>query len=96
MRGKVSFRLFYRSVLRITPAYAGKSAGHFQLPAGAEDHPRLCGEKFLVQLLHRRFRGSPPPMRGKGTVCQIGYLRYGITPAYAGKSMSSWRRTAVF
>ena len=25
MRGKVSFRLFYGSVLRITPAYAGKS-----------------------------------------------------------------------
>ena len=31
---------------RITPAYAGKSGLAADLPNEAQDHPRLCGEKF--------------------------------------------------
>ena len=31
----------------------------------AEDHPRLCGEKFLLFSFEQFRIGSPPPMRGK-------------------------------
>ena len=45
MRGKVA--LFERTPheLRITPAYAGKSAPLFGGSLQWKDHPRLCGEK---------------------------------------------------
>ena len=33
--------------------------------------------------------GSPPPMRGKGSVLTYSVPEYGITPAYAGKSSRS-------
>ena len=45
MRGKVSFRFFYGGILRITPAYAGKSKGFKEWRTVKGDHPRLCGEK---------------------------------------------------
>ena len=32
-----------------------------------QDHPRLCGEKEAIQLAAMCEKGSPPPMRGKGT-----------------------------
>ena len=46
MRGKANDFYNRHCVLRITPAYAGKSLhelGHYLL---GEDHPRLCGEKW--------------------------------------------------
>ena len=30
-----------------------------------QDHPRLCGEKYLRRDAANMFMGSPPPMRGK-------------------------------
>ena len=77
---------------RITPAYAGKSGLHDVLPVPAEDHPRLCGEKFVVSAFVRDFGGSPPPMRGKDL--SAGQLRrnHRITPAYAGKRSLTLRR----
>ena len=88
MRGKACGVLSKRAMKRITPAYAGKRAGHSKVLSTERDHPRLCGEKFL-DLLSVVFQlGSPPPMRGKvitrddeGTVMRI-------TPAYAGKRLS--------
>ena len=71
---------------RITPAYAGKSGLHDVLPVPAEDHPRLCGEKFVVSAFVRDFGGSPPPMRGKVEWVSKNMDDLGITPAYAGKS----------
>ena len=65
MRGKVA--LFERTPheLRITPAYAGKSAQVRQCQGSSRDHPRLCGEKTLNRKGQTRNLGSPPPMRGK-------------------------------
>ena len=71
---------------RITPAYAGKSGLHDVLPVPAEDHPRLCGEKFVVSAFVRDFGGSPPPMRGKAFFHSFLTEVTRITPAYAGKS----------
>ena len=87
MRGKVNTGT--KAILkgRITPAYAGKSAGYFQLPAGSEDHPRLCGEKNMNYSCNFKTLGSPPPMRGKVHSVTLYRDHVGITPAYAGKSM---------
>ncbi len=74
-------------LVRITPAYAGKR--HVAIPrlTGIQDHPRLCGEKIKDDALLTEQEGSPPPMRGKGTVLSLQHVRSGITPAYAGKSL---------
>ena len=86
MRGKVA--LFERTPheLRITPAYAGKSAQVRQCQGSSRDHPRLCGEKTLNRKGQTRNLGSPPPMRGKACCVMPAFSRSRITPAYAGKS----------
>ena len=53
------------------------------------DHPRVCGEKSAWTHLQVETQGSPPRMRGKGSVAVIGCQHRGITPAYAGKRGSS-------
>ena len=70
----------------ITPACAGKS--HFRQiwKSGGRDHPRMCGEKWMVKR-HRILRqGSPPHVRGKASSLKILTLSLGIPPACAGKS----------
>ena len=65
MRGKVVVLCEVLNNRRITPAYAGKSK---EIPGemlSIGDHPRLCGEKTVSQVLALTFLGSPPPMRGK-------------------------------
>ena len=86
MRGKARFRLTPTHFIRITPAYAGKSAKYFFEAFFWEDHPRLCGEKGLYPTRLIASMGSPPPMRGKADAYD-NLLNYTwITPAYAGKS----------
>ena len=71
---------------RITPAYAGKSRSVSWTPTVVRDHPRVCGEKSLVNTMVFPLMGSPPNMRGKAAVHQFVSSIHGITPAYAGKS----------
>ena len=87
MRGKESKRSGTTSRHRITPAYAGKSTGGGLDGTFYKDHPRLCGEKSDRCQSHMWKTGSPPPMRGKGFSAFEFYVDFGITPAYAGKSM---------
>ena len=47
MRGKVFGFEIFSPVIRITPAYAGKSVAGVAVMALGQDHPRLCGEKLL-------------------------------------------------
>ena len=86
MRGKAYVLLKVTSPRRITPAYAGKSWGFFRRKFARRDHPRLCGEKFLICRHLIRDIGSPPPMRGKEVIPGKIAKPYRITPAYAGKS----------
>ena len=87
MRGKgVDAYRFYKN-RRITPAYAGKSDNKVGEIAEWEDHPRLCGEKSILVMRAESPLGSPPPMRGKGFSAFEFYVDFGITPAYAGKSI---------
>ena len=85
MRGKACPLTIRQHILRITPAYAGKSIDEVYNVIGYKDHPRLCGEKVLFHIVRIKLKGSPPPMRGKVTfiVPVVGVVR--ITPAYAGK-----------
>ena len=71
MRGKDPHTCFQMLVLGITPAYAGKSADRQVVIVRQWDHPRLCGEKVLLERPLDTVGGSPPPMRGKADFCGI-------------------------
>ena len=47
MRGKDFYSTVQEVRTGITPAYAGKSSGVRCGTAAAQDHPRLCGEKYM-------------------------------------------------
>ena len=53
------------------------------------DHPRGCGENRETEGIKWLDNGSPPRMRGKLFLALIGALPQRITPADAGKTMSS-------
>ena len=87
MRGKGAKCVKIDHNSRITPAYAGKSFPAHSHPKQIQDHPRLCGEKFQKNHHSPCYKGSPPPMRGKGKRFTNSQTADGITPAYAGKSV---------
>ena len=89
MRGKALPPHKTDKVSGITPAYAGKRRRTRAVGQNSQDHPRLCGEKPLFASVFQHVKGSPPPMRGKGSRCAISFAFPRITPAYAGKSQSS-------
>ena len=53
-----------------------------------QDHPRVCGEKYIKNFMGYSTLGSPPRMRGKGASSRRIRAEAGITPAYAGKRKS--------
>ena len=54
MRGKTACATPTDRITGITPAYAGKNSKIQKCATGAQDHPRLCGEKLpLLHHLHR-------------------------------------------
>ena len=85
MRGKAEQFPVDHGDSGITPAYAGKSSAFIRSSPVNQDHPRLCGEKYLAYDKTVPADGSPPPMRGKGTGDATIFQRCRITPAYAGK-----------
>ena len=88
MRGKERSIYNEREAQGITPAYAGKSIPQTPLMVKRWDHPRVCGEKAPRQTLDFAMLGSPPRMRGKGGYSHGHTTFFGITPAYAGKSLT--------
>ena len=91
MRGKVAAIGGIGAAVRITPAYAGKRIQRVFFLIRFQDHPRLCGEKLVVEIAHSGDRGSPPPMRGKAASNRVDMDSAGIPPAYAGKSLKRLR-----
>ena len=87
MRGKGRHCLWAVPLLRITPAYAGKSCGDEAACHGSWDHPRACGEKLAPPFAYARMGGSPPRMRGKDGKSFYCTTPVRITPAHAGKSI---------
>ena len=89
MRGKGTRGAAKAAPLRITPAYAGKSRRWRCVRRGCTDHPRVCGEKSTSTIQNAVSIGSPPRMRGKGLFFISSHRFFGITPAYAGKRVTS-------
>ena len=85
MRGKAINASKKKTIVRITPAYAGKRNTSLLAKAILQDHPRLCGEKTVSTCPRLADTGSPPPMRGKGPHRAAFQRSSRITPAYAGK-----------
>ncbi len=75
--------------MRITPACAGKTSRQSATVCSAADHPRVCGENHSGMISYGLKRGSPPRVRGKQTVNTGTAAAPRITPACAGKTVSS-------
>ena len=90
MRGKGLLRPDSFNGAGITPAYAGKSASVTFVKLSVWDHPRVCGEKFLVYRYPMNHLGSPPRMRGKVFYRDDTSAEVRITPAYAGKRLKGF------
>ena len=93
MRGKVFAEALQAAGKRITPAHAGKRKIWPIWQHRRKDHPRTCGEKSLKATTSARTTGSPPHMRGKGNLVKVPLVIPGITPAHAGKSNVTARKT---
>ncbi len=65
VRGKVPTGAFEKESLRITPACAGKRGLAYFVSPFPQDHPRVCGEKYLPCFTVVSMAGSPPRVRGK-------------------------------
>ena len=65
MRGKDIDEWLGKEAVGITPAYAGKREIASVIRFILEDHPRVCGEKVLKMAGQKKYKGSPPRMRGK-------------------------------
>ena len=86
VRGKPGRTCYKSENRRITPAGAGKTDITVPTVGMQWDHPRRCGENFL--LLHRKSHstGSPPQVRGKPARAARVDTCHWITPAGAGKT----------
>ena len=73
----------------ITPAYAGNTTFKRSLGRQAKDHPRIRGEHHFYLLHISIFSGSPPHTRGTQRIIHFSSPLRGITPAYAGNTISS-------
>ena len=86
VRGKGGFPCLAVLHPGITPACAGKRYGCDDITQGKRDHPRVCGEKGVINQNPEDFKGSPPRVRGKALQAIPATMSEGITPACAGKS----------
>ena len=81
---------------RITPAYAGKTCRLSGSAVPHEDHPRVCGKDGCMHQCRRRRRGSPPRMRERRKRNVQNCMVRRITPAYAGKTRQTRRRSSMW
>ena len=65
VRGKGRTACRQSTASRITPACAGKSRRLHKTERRIWDHPRVCGEKFHLNMRADDDGGSPPRVRGK-------------------------------
>ena len=89
MRGKGAWSMMTAKEYGITPAHAGKSYKLPVLRRPCRDHPRTCGEKCCAAHSFSPCPGSPPHMRGKDHENGRLLSGQGITPAHAGKSVTT-------
>ena len=73
---------------RITPAYAGTTPRALSLCLPAWDHPRIRGNHHAICDALGLYEGSPPHTREPRNENLPERVRRGITPAYAGTTMT--------
>ena len=86
VRGEVIVEHLHKLNCRITPACAGRSFVSESETRTTWDHPRVCGEKAVVNPKCQSDRGSPPRVRGEGGGKSKTPIGHRITPACAGRS----------
>ena len=86
-------RLFYfldgGIVTGITPARAGKTQASRRSRQRKQDHPRSCGKDLMHSNKGLCNPGSPPLVRERQWQCRHYRQWIGITPARAGKTIST-------
>ena len=90
VRGKHLPRKTLGTGSRITPACAGKTMNALTITLRSTDHPRVCGENDYEPFHYWISGGSPPRVRGKQNVEEIQDWGPRITPACAGKTLSTF------
>ena len=95
-RGKAPDILLLAPLMRITPAWAGKSTNNLTKGRAIWDHPRVGGEKVLKSWKAAMCGGSPPRGRGKARVSPPRTKPERITPAWAGKRLKRSHRSGIF
>ena len=80
-RGKARSRCFVVEVMRITPAWAGKSISLHAHQCARKDHPRMGGEKMSGAISAEISLGLPPRRRGKSSAPTGHDGNVRITPA---------------
>ena len=87
MRERRNLEIHKRVSTGITPAYAGKTYMRDNHNFSYKDHPRVCGKDNTLEAQIRTKVGSPPRMRERPVQGDQATSLYGITPAYAGKTL---------
>ena len=77
----------------ITPAYAGTTSDGPSVYAKRWDHPRIRGDHLHEQTKHTDWWGSLPHTRGPPMSILAQLTIAGITPAYAGTTSTTSRRS---
>ena len=69
----------------ITPAYAGKSRGKESADSFPWDHPRLCGEKDIQNVLDAPNEGITPAYAGKSLTVGVLWIHDEDHPRLCGE-----------
>ena len=95
VRGKPAARSSSPADRGLIPARAGKTGGSVCRSRSPRAHPRACGENMAEWWSWSKHNGSSPRVRGKRSGMTFPYLKTGLIPARAGKTMSpkSWPPT---
>ena len=86
MRGTLFGRQPPRLNRGIIPAYAGNTSTSCRVTGFRRDHPRVCGEHVVSDVLFAVDSGSSPRMRGTPALATSSTSTVGIIPAYAGNT----------
>ena len=89
MRGKPGERLGNSVKKRNIPAYAGKTPKAPLCSCLATEHPRVCGENIVQNVICFYHTGTSPRMRGKRRPASAHPRPNRNIPAYAGKTLST-------
>ena len=93
VRGPLRVIAATRGFRGIIPACAGTTPANAERNGNIGDHPRMCGDHTVAQVLVLWAMGSSPHVRGPPLLALADEIEDGIIPACAGTT--SWTPTAA-